>query len=269
MTARVISAVVAALILIFAAVFFQERALYIIGSICAFGCIYEYSKMTLQRASASLSLRFTFVLVAVFTYVTTVVRPDLASQVAALCAIVLLSMITTDIRKTADLPQAFKIASAALVGLFYVGLFPGYAIGLLGGPGGGLKLFFGLLAIVFAGDTFAFFAGRFIGGRKLLESVSPKKTVSGAVGGLVGSAIAGFCLQHFFLSELPPVQVVLIAIASGAFGQVGDLFESLIKRLADTKDSGRIMPGHGGFLDRLDGILFAAPVYYVLLHLLF
>lgn len=267
MLTRVISAVVAAVLVIAVTMIFKTTGAYAICSVAVLGCIFEFSRLTLKKAEATFLVQISFMTLAALTYVVTVARPDLCGYVAALSAIVMMSMLVLDVRREPDLGQAFKVASACLVGLFYVGLFPGLTIALLGLEQG-LTVFFGLLGIVFAGDTFAYFFGRFLGKNKLLESVSPKKTIEGSIGGLLGSAIVGFCLAHFFLTELPVAQLVVIAVVSGAFGQVGDLFESLLKRLADVKDSGRIMPGHGGFLDRLDGVLFAAPVYYVLLHFL-
>ncbi len=267
MLTRVISAIVAAAILIAMTVAFKTTGAYAVCSVAVLGCIFEFSRLTLKKAEASLLVQISFMALAALIYAVTVVRPDLCGYVAVVSAIVMMSMLVLDVRRAPDLSQAFKVTSACLVGLFYVGLFPGLTIALLGLEQG-LTVFFGLLGIVFAGDTFAYFFGRFFGKNKLLEAVSPKKTIEGSLGGLVGSAIIGFCLAHFFLTELPAPQLILIAVVSGAFGQVGDLFESLLKRLADVKDSGRIMPGHGGFLDRLDGVLFAAPVYYVLLHFL-
>ena len=267
MISRVISALIAAALIIGVSVAFKAQGVYGLCSVVVAGCIYEYLKLTLKAGDAPLHIEISFVLFAFASYAATLLRPDFGLSIAVLSAIMLLSMFVVSVRKSGDLEQAFKLASAAALGIFYVGLFPGYVVGLVGFENG-LALFFGLLGIVFAGDTFAYFFGRFLGKTKLLESVSPKKTIAGALGGLLGSAIVGLCLQHFFLTDVSPLQMVLIAIVSGAFGQIGDLFESLIKRLADVKDSGRIMPGHGGFLDRLDGVLFAAPVFSVLYHFL-
>lgn len=267
MITRIISALIAAALFIGVAFFFQTIGLYAICSVAVFGCIFEYSRLTLQKGNAPIHLQASFMALAVLVYAFTVVRVDLAGNIATLAAIVFMAMGLVNVRRSPDLGMAFKYQSAAMVGLFYVGLFPGLAISILGLEHG-MTLFFGLLLIVFAGDTFAYFFGRFTGRRKLLEEVSPNKTIEGSIGGLLGSGLAGAGLGYFYLPGTSVVQLILVAIVSGAFAQIGDLFESLIKRLADTKDSGRIMPGHGGFLDRLDGVLFAAPVYYVLLHFL-
>lgn len=263
MITRIVSAVIAALLVIGAIYFFQALGLYVLSSIMVAGCIYEYSKLTLKQGDAAPYMQWSFMLLAFVTYIATVLRPDLAAEVSVIAAVIFLAMGVTSCRVPQDLPMAFKFQTAGLLGFFYVGLFPGFAIALLGLEHG-IALYMGLLGIVFAGDTFAYFFGRFLGKTKLLEVVSPKKTRAGSVGGLIGSAIFGAILARFV--EIPTSHLVGIAIVAGAFAQVGDLFESLVKRLADVKDSGRIMPGHGGFLDRLDGVLFAAPVFYVLLH---
>lgn len=267
MTTRVISAVVAAALLFAIAYFFKTTGLFAICSVVVLGCIYEYSKLTFSNDKAPRHLRFTFMILAALIYGISLVNMEISAGIASISAILFLTMGVLSVRKTPDLGRALKLQSAGLVGFFYVGIFPAAAIGTLNFGDDAIWLF-GLLGIVFAGDTFAYLAGKFFGRRKLLESVSPKKTIEGSFGGLFGSALAGGLLAYFFVPEIPVYQLALTGLVAGAFGQVGDLFESLLKRLADVKDSGAIMPGHGGFLDRVDGVLFAAPIYYVLVRFL-
>ena len=125
-----------------------------------------------------------------------------------------------------------------------------------------------VLATAWFADTAGYFCGRFLGKRKLYEAVSPKKTWAGAVGGLAGSALAGVLFKVGLGFELPWHHVMLMAIPGGMLGQMGDLCESLIKRSTGVKDSGTIIPGHGGILDRVDAVLFIAPYYYLYLVLL-
>jgi len=126
---------------------------------------------------------------------------------------------------------------------------------------GNVWIFF-LLTVIFLGDTAAFYCGRLLGKHKLYVTVSPGKTWEGAVGGFVVSVLGGiFFSQIFDLHD----SVATIAAVSGVLsivGQVGDLVESMIKRNYGVKDSGKILPGHGGFLDRVDSLLFAIPVCY-------
>ncbi len=127
----------------------------------------------------------------------------------------------------------------------------------------GVRWIFLLLFIVFAGDAGAFYAGRFFGRHKLSPAISPGKTVEGAAGGLLVNIAVGYGFMILFLDHLPPAGCLLFFIAVGAAGQAGDLFESEFKRVKNIKDSGRIVPGHGGLLDRIDALLFAAPTAYL------
>ena len=134
-------------------------------------------------------------------------------------------------------------------------------------PGGALLIF--PLVVTWASDIGAFFVGRTIGGRKLIPSVSPGKTVSGAVGGLVVSMIVAWLYARGVLVPVArlgftPWGALLFGAIVSVAAQVGDLFESLIKREAGVKDSSRIIPGHGGILDRFDSLLFVLPVAYLL-----
>ena len=115
-------------------------------------------------------------------------------------------------------------------------------------------------------DTFAYFAGVFLGKRKLIPSISPKKTVEGSVGGVVGCIVVmtlyGVMVINNILGNIPLYHYIIISLLCGIISQVGDLAASSIKRYVKIKDYGKIMPGHGGVLDRFDSILFVAPVVY-------
>jgi phosphatidate cytidylyltransferase len=122
-----------------------------------------------------------------------------------------------------------------------------------------------VLTIMFAwfGDTGGYFAGRFLGRHKLYEAVSPKKTIEGSIGGLAGS-VFGAVLAHFwFLPSLSLPHGIILAIVAGALGQAGDLGESVLKRSTGVKDSGAIVPGHGGILDRVDALLVTSAVVFL------
>ncbi len=123
------------------------------------------------------------------------------------------------------------------------------------------------MLIVMTNDSAAYYTGSAFGKHRLYPLVSPKKSVEGAIGGLIGS-LGGTLLAKFtFFPQLTFSDAVVTALVIGMVGQAGDLFESLLKRSFGVKDSGTIIPGHGGVLDRLDSILFAAPItyYYVIL----
>lgn len=125
----------------------------------------------------------------------------------------------------------------------------------------------GVFALIWINDTFAFIVGKSIGKRKLLERISPKKTVEGFIGGIVFACIASIFIYKF--TGLLSVSLwITVAIVTAIFGTLGDLIQSQLKRQAGVKDSGQLMPGHGGIYDRLDSILFASPFIYLFLIIL-
>ncbi len=121
-----------------------------------------------------------------------------------------------------------------------------------------------LMSFMFAwfADSGGYFAGRYLGKRKLYEAVSPKKTVEGAIGGLAGAVIGALAASLGYLREVPLTHTVPLALVAGALGEAGDLGESLIKRSMGVKDSGAIVPGHGGILDRADALIFTSVAVY-------
>lgn len=116
--------------------------------------------------------------------------------------------------------------------------------------------------VVWSGDTVAYFIGKKWGRRKLYPEISPKKTVEGAIGGLASGTLVTIIYKLAFFNELSWLGALVIPIGVGIFAQVGDLCESFLKRAYGKKDSGGILPGHGGFLDRFDGVVFSLPVMY-------
>ncbi|MGG5505291.1 MULTISPECIES: phosphatidate cytidylyltransferase [unclassified Myroides] len=129
------------------------------------------------------------------------------------------------------------------------------------------QIVIGILILVWTNDTFAYIVGKKFGKHKLFERISPKKTIEGLLGGIVFAIIASLVLNQFFTS-LNVYIWIASAIFVGLFGTLGDLVESHFKREAGVKDSGAIMPGHGGILDRLDSILFISPFLYIIFQIL-
>lgn len=150
-------------------------------------------------------------------------------------------------------------------GPFYVGYPLALLIMIDMRSSGNLWIFF-LLTVVFAGDTFAYYVGKAFGKRKLNVRISPGKTWAGAVGGATGSLIGGIIFMRIFPIHPPDLSAIILILVLAAAGQVGDLAESLLKRSHGIKDSGSILPGHGGLLDRIDALIFAIPVLYVYLY---
>ena len=126
------------------------------------------------------------------------------------------------------------------------------------------KIVIGIFILIWTNDTFAYIFGKYFGKNKLFERVSPKKTIEGFIGGLVVCIFASYILSLYF-NFLTPTQWLVTGVVMSVMGTIGDLVESKYKRLAGVKDSGSIMPGHGGILDRLDSVIFATPFLYFIL----
>ena len=172
-----------------------------------------------------------------------------------LCSTLLLLFRISEIRRSA------QDAALLLMGVLYVSLLLSHLMLLRGLPHG-VQWIFLLLVIVMAGDSAAYYVGSSFGRTKLYPIVSPNKSVEGSIGGLLGSIVGALLAKAGFFPALTVVDCVATALLLGVLGQLGDLFESLLKRSCGVKDSGTIIPGHGGILDRLDSILFAAPAAF-------
>jgi len=136
------------------------------------------------------------------------------------------------------------------------------------------KIIIGLFILIWTNDTFAYIVGKSIGEHKLFERISPKKTIEGFFGGILFSVLAGYLISKFYIQASPRFSEksiliwCIIALVVGVIGTIGDLIESKFKRIAGVKDSGKIMPGHGGILDRLDSVIFVAPFVFLFYQIL-
>lgn len=200
---------------------------------------------------------------AVTSLVTYLATSDARALVTVLICVPLAGPLFTLVR-LGDMKSAALRVCAMGFGPLYVGV-PVTLLAVMRRDLGEVGPGFVVLTIMFAwfGDTGGYFAGRFLGRRKLYEAVSPKKTVEGAIGGLFGSVL-GAVLGHFwFLPSLSLAHGIPLALIAGTLGQLGDLGESVLKRSCGVKDSGAIVPGHGGILDRVDALMLTSAVTYV------
>ncbi len=182
-----------------------------------------------------------------------------------LAFVVLAAAVSWFVARKENLSELLPMLNMLFLGFIYCAILPSVSVRLIDL---GVEVFLCHLAVVFGGDVFAYFVGRFVGRKKLHEALSPKKTIEGSIGGLLGSLLLGFGLGSQLGFNIPVLQGIVLFSLTGLFAQLGDLFESFLKRYAQVKDSGFIMPGHGGVLDRLDGVLFSSPVF-LLLYFLF
>jgi phosphatidate cytidylyltransferase len=223
----------------------------------------EYTGITLKGAPRG--LRAVVVVIGVGLAAALYLRPELA-LVWALGAVVAVSAAV--LRVPGELPGAGARLGAAGFGVFYLGALPA-SLALLhrDAPNGSLWVC-ATIAVTFGNDTGAYFAGRAFGRHKLYPAISPAKTVEGAVGGLAASVAILFAGHAAFGSVITITDCLAVGIPAAVLGPIGDLVESMLKRSAGVKDSGRLLPGHGGMLDRIDALLFvSAWVYVYVVHL--
>jgi phosphatidate cytidylyltransferase len=190
-----------------------------------------------------------------------------SSVLLVLVAAVLLTL-TIGLLRPSE-PRHFLSATAATIfGIIYVGFMLSWLVPLrFSASLGGRELALFLFLVIIFGDIFALFVGRALGRIKLCPQISPKKTVEGSIGGLLGSLLVAWVFAHWFWQTEPMKNVILYAGVISVVGQVGDLVESAIKRAGDVKDSGTLLPGHGGLLDRIDSLVFAVPALWLMVAL--
>jgi phosphatidate cytidylyltransferase len=255
--------------------------------------VYEYLSMVRQMGTGSLPV-VAYATCGALCVGQCVDLRDGGVWVPALLGSALLVTMSLAVFLTKDLKQYLGAVSSTILGILYVGftlscLVPlGFdshigvsavwalsgktvstqAMGALAGaksPGRDVLLF--LFLIIWADDAFAYFVGRAVGRTPLFPRISPKKTVEGSVGGLLGSILTGWAFAQWKWPGAGWWRVILLAALIAVAGQVGDLVESALKRGSNVKDSGTLLPGHGGLLDRMDSLLFATPALWSMLAL--
>ncbi|WP_321416492.1 phosphatidate cytidylyltransferase [uncultured Desulfobacter sp.] len=178
----------------------------------------------------------------------------LALDMMALCVFVL--------ARFSSVTHIFDLVARQVLGIVYIPLSLALLVFIRDANAGALWVIW-LLIVCFANDTGALYVGTFKGKHKLSPNISPNKTIEGALGGLVIALAAGLVFSLMFFQDFYlALRSIPCAICIAAAGQIGDLFESAMKRVGHIKDSGKILPGHGGMLDRIDGVLLAIPVFY-------
>ncbi len=175
--------------------------------------------------------------------------------------VALIAALTSRLVATSELKRSLVDSSVMVFGVLYVSLTLGHLLLTRTLPGGEYLIFF-LVLVTWAGDTGAYYAGVTLGRHKLAPVVSPNKTIEGLLGGLVLAVVVAFIAQRWFLPTFTILDCVATGLLLTGVGVLGDLSESAMKRSAGVKDSGAVIPAHGGMLDRLDSLLFTAPTFY-------
>ncbi|QTD55926.1 phosphatidate cytidylyltransferase [Parasphingorhabdus cellanae] len=221
-----------------------RHALWLLVVLMSLGILWEWAGLTGRVENRRLAQYALSVPLAIMSYL------------AAGPSFLALGMILGAAMFIAAFDRSYKLA----IGILYAGL-PALSILYLRGTENGLLIVFWTLALVWATDIGAYFSGRAIGGPKLAPRFSPNKTWAGLIGGVIVTGLFSFILHIYF--QLP-FQLVLLSLPLAVLAQMGDLFESQMKRRAGVKDSGTVFPGHGGVMDRLDGLIPVAPVVAVI-----
>jgi phosphatidate cytidylyltransferase len=263
--------------------------LAVVAGIIALLTIHEFLKLTESygvRPLRVLTYIFTGILFALLAFNFGNEKPLLSTAIFVYClgfaAAIAPFIFLTRAMKNEDLSSGYPAAAASVFAFTYIALPMGMLVQLRQQWAGAFYLLY-LLLVVWAGDVFAYFVGKSIGRHLMAPRVSPKKTWEGAAASVMASVLVGWLLFHYSLPlssamlragliqrrdglfglEQPAVgPVIVLTILLNIAAQLGDLVESLIKRGAGVKDSGAILPGHGGMLDRIDALLFAAPVLW-------
>jgi phosphatidate cytidylyltransferase len=257
---RLLTAAVALPILLFAAWWSQPYLFFAIAGVAILAALYEFFHIA-ERAGAPPFRAVGFAAGAASVVVAALGHPEWNAIVLA--ATTILVMIAT-LGRVDEKTTVLVAAGATLLGVLYVAVLASHLVAVRAVPEPGragqlLTLFF---AIIMMSDTGAYYTGRTFGRHKLAPRVSPGKTVEGSAGGFVAAILGAIASKYLFFPELPIVDAIALGAILGPLGQLGDLCESLLKRGSDVKDAASILPGHGGFLDRLDSMVLTAPVYY-------
>jgi len=256
---RVLTAAVAVPILVAAALCPRPEGVWTLVFLFTLAGLDEFFRMTLPDASRR---EHFFAVGSGGVFAATLFWcPDQEASLLLLTAMVMVAL-AARLLSGRELREAAGRAGITLLGILYVGLLF-TPLALLRRLPSGVAWVALALGMTFMNDTAAYFAGRFFGRHKLHPRISPGKTIEGAVGGTLGSVAAAAIVKLWLLPEFTWTDCVLLGVPAGLLGQVGDLCESMIKRGAGVKDSGRVLPGHGGVLDRIDGLLFVIPYVYV------
>jgi len=176
-----------------------------------------------------------------------------------------ITVLTARLFSSRQVEGALSDVAVTLAGLFYVALLLGFQVAIHRGYQGKYWLVF-LYLVIWASDTGAYYIGTAFGKHRLYEKISPKKSIEGLIGGLLASVIIALLCKQWLVPSLGIIEAAVLGVVLALVGTIGDLVESLLKRSVGVKDSGTIIRGHGGILDRMDSMMFAAPVLYYYLQ---
>ena len=272
MKTRILTALIALPIIIVAIVLplYFPPAVWLFVVIAGFALgagLFEFYSLTKKlelKADAAIGYLGAAALFVGFVFDAPAKAPELLTATLALTVVVVL--ISQTFRFKMDFSKMLTGVGVTLLGILYIAFLGGFLVatrvGFENSPGLSTQLLGYFFLVLFGSDAGAYFAGRSLGRHKLAPAISPGKTVEGLIGGLLAAAFCGAAATWAFFPELPLKFSIPLACVLAAVGVLGDLCESAMKRGSKIKDAASILPGHGGFLDRLDSLLFGAPILY-------
>ncbi len=258
---RVTSALLAAAVVFCLSYYGGKTGMQIVCTLALLLGLREYARIAFQDLKVPISVVASYCAIGVALFVALFARFEYAALEFAIANIIFFTLTLWLAREKSSNENILTAVAMGSFGFIYCVLLPFFSVRLVSLRDGGQWFLF-LLIVVFFGDTFAYFGGRWFGRHKMMPQVSPNKTWEGCIGGLLGSCVGGGVFAAGSFHEAPLWMVLAFCLVCGVVAQSGDLLVSLIKRVAHVKDSGHIMPGHGGILDRLDGIFIACPLVY-------
>ena len=279
MKTRILTAAVALPILIASIVLpsYIPDTVWLFVAIAAFGLaaglfeFYSLSKKLELKADASVAYLGAMALFVVFLLDAPATAPDLVMMVLA--AFVIAVLISQTFRFQKDFSKMLTGVGVTILGVMYIAFLGGFLVatrvGFENHPYLSTHLLGYFFLVLMGSDSGAYFAGKAIGKHKLIPKISPGKTWEGLIGGLVAAAAFAALATFWFFPELPYQFSIPLAVVMSGIGVLGDLAESARKRGSNTKDAASILPGHGGLLDRLDSLLFNAPILYYFARIYF
>lgn len=262
LSSRALSAIAALILMTVALYYGQTLGIFALAFFVVVRGSFEVARMFFSQDYPRFVKRLFVSLATIVFIVITLDRFSYIANFGMIFSFVLISSFGVLFHKSfKNLDQILSFVAKNCLGLVYTCFLPATVVWMSKSTNG-MEWFLCMLAVVFAGDIGAYIFGVTMGKTKIAPALSPNKSLEGAIGGLLFSVAAatGF---HFIIPGIPLYVMMPLGLLGGFFGQIGDFFESLIKRVSGVKDSGSIMPGHGGVLDRLDGVLLSAPLFYL------
>lgn len=265
---RVLTAVIGAPILIGLIYYCGLIGIFLLTTVISLGMMFEFCEITLSMSDKT-EKKYILLFLSWLLHVLNVLIPQTEIYLVIFSFLALFSYFLFTVKRfeAIELLTHMRELMYSAFGLIYLVFIPMILIKIHSSMNG-VRWTLLFLGMIWAVDISAYFIGKKFGKRKLYSEISPKKTIEGAWGGLIAAVLSALAFKLTLFKELPWVGVYLLPVVIGATAQVGDLCESFLKRSFDRKDAGTILPGHGGFLDRFDGVVFSIPIMYAWIRIL-